>query len=342
LTVDFAVAYAQGETPAIVFTGRTLIAFARGTPLVMSRSTDMGRSWDVPRAVPGVKAPSSNPAPVWVAASKTLLFLYGSQGEYFAAESTDEGVSFSAGRKICSDCAIGGELIRKRWGFQLPGPPGGIVASTGRLLQCCDHMHKVTSVCKSAGTPSDCDKGNHVLFSDDKGSTWKVGGLAAQGPPAYGDECSIAQLPGRDVLVMNTRVDSNNNSLTPPGGGRATAFSSDFGVTWGSAVPRPTLPDGTCGGDMIAHDGRDSSLGAGLFVSNVWGGCTGSQCHEFPGTRSNLTLSFSADGIAWEHVLHVWPGNATYSSMVDIGGGKLGMLFDEGAHEKIVFATIQL
>ena len=342
MTVDFAVAYAQGETPAIVFTGRTLIAFARGTPLVMSRSTDMGRSWDVPRAVPGVKAPSSNPAPVWVAASKTLLFLYGSQGEYFAAESTDEGVSFSAGRKICSDCAIGGELIRKRWGFQLPGPPGGIVASTGRLLQCCDHMHKVTSVCKSAGTPSDCDKGNHVLFSDDKGSTWKVGGLAAQGPPAYGDECSIAQLPGRDVLVMNTRVDSNNNSLTPPGGGRATAFSSDFGVTWGSAVPRPTLPDGTCGGDMIAHDGRDSSLGAGLFVSNVWGGCTGPQCHEFPGTRSNLTLSFSADGIAWEHVLHVWPGNATYSSMVDIGGGKLGMLFDEGAHEKIVFATIEL
>jgi hypothetical protein len=37
---------------------------------------------------------------------------------------------------------------------------------------------------------------------------------AAEGPPIFGDECSIAQLPGTDILVMNSRVDSNNNSLT--------------------------------------------------------------------------------------------------------------------------------
>ena len=270
-------------------------------------------------------------------------------------------MTWDAPRQICDGCEVDGKPLEKRWGFQLPGPPGGIVASNGRILQCCDHVLKGTDVC-TMGSDA-CNKGNHVLFSDDSelpryrwhlrcillkmpaislltgGRTWNVSGLAAEGSPIWGDECSVAQLPGTDILVMNSRVDSNNNSLTMPGYGRATSFSSDWGLTWGPAARRDTLPDGICGGDMISTTG--SALGNGLLTSNVNGGCKGLGCHEFPapatnwtGTRANLTLSFSSDGIAWRRLVHIWPGNATYSSLTDLGSGLVGCLYDQGEHER--------
>ena len=94
---------------------------------------------------------------------------------------------------------------------------------------------------------------------------------------------------------------------------------------------------------MISTTG--SALGNGLLTSNVNGGCKGEQgqprCPEFPapatnwtGTRANLTLSFSSDGIAWRRLVHIWPGNATYSSLADLGSGLVGCLYDQGEHER--------
>lgn len=167
----------------------------------------------------------------------------------------------------------------------------------------------------------------------------------AQGPPAFGDECSVAQLPGTHTLVLNTRVDSGNKQLTPAGYGRATATSTDWGMTWTPAVRRPTLLDGTCGGDMISI--TDSRFGPGLLTSNVNGGCRGPNCHEFypraEATRQNLTLHFSRDGgVSWLPVVQVWGGNATYSSLVDMGHGMVGVLYDQGVHTKMVYAVVSL
>lgn len=227
--------FPEGKTPALVFTGKTLIAFAQGKPIVVSRSTSFGKDWSSSRALVD---DAENPAPVWVPASRRLLFLYKSiTGHvYMLMESVDEGLSFSAPRRICEACMVGVVPLMKRWGFQLPGPPGGIVASTGRIVQCCDHMLSSKTTCGNPQTPgggnadgSQCDKGNHILFSDDNGVHWNVSKPVAQGPPAFGDECSVAQLPGTNTLVLNTRVDSGNKQLTPFGYGRATAFSTGMG-----------------------------------------------------------------------------------------------------------------
>ena len=79
-------------------------------------------------------------------------------------------MTWDAPREICDGCEVDGKPLHQRWGFQLPGPPGGIVASNGRILQCCDHMLKGTDVC-TMGSDA-CNKGNHVLYSDDRGRTW--------------------------------------------------------------------------------------------------------------------------------------------------------------------------
>eukprot|EP01047_Picozoa_sp_COSAG01_P054743 COSAG01_NODE_6018_length_3899_cov_14.690263_2_plen_137_part_00 len=120
---------------------------------------------------------------------------------------------------------------------------------------------------------------------------------------------------------------------------------------------RSTLPDGTCGGDMISvtaspyHHGDDHSdptprAISGLLTSNVFGGCRGPQCHEFypPGTatRQNLTLHFSVDGETWRPLLQIFAGNATYSSMADLGNGLVGVLYDQGTHTKVVYAVVSL
>eukprot|EP01049_Picozoa_sp_SAG25_P010411 SAG25_NODE_1137_length_3822_cov_1.656460_1_plen_216_part_10 len=203
----------HGKTPALVFTGTTLIAFAQGKPIVMGRSTSYGQSWSTPRAL---VQDAENPAPVWIGTSGRLLLLFNRPGvkimnKYMLMESTDQGVSFSAPRQICNGCTVDGVPLPNRWGFQLPGPPGGIVASNGRILQCCDHSLSPKTVCGNAktpgGGPGQCDKGNHVIFSDSDGAHWNVSGLVAQGAPVFGDECSLAQIPGTGVLVLNTRVD---------------------------------------------------------------------------------------------------------------------------------------
>ena len=89
-----------------------------------------------------------------------------------------------------------------------------------------------------------------------------------------------------------------------------------------------------------------AGVGPGLLTSNVNGGCRGPNCHEFSppaeATRQNLTLHFSTDGVAWRPIVKVWGGNATYSSMADLGNGLVGVLYDQGVHAKIVYAVVAL
>lgn len=89
-----------------------------------------------------------------------------------------------------------------------------------------------------------------------------------------------------------------------------------------------------------------TGVGPGLLTSNVNGGCRGPKCHEFSppaeATRQNLTLHFSTDGVAWRPIVKVWGGNATYSSMADLGNGLVGVLYDQGVHAKIVYAVVAL
>lgn len=46
--------------------------------------------------------------------------------------------------------------------------------------------------------------------------------------------------------------------------------------------------------------------------------------------------------MTWRPLVQVWGGNATYSSMVDLGNGLVGVLYDQGIHSKIVYAVVSL
>ena len=77
----------DGETPAIVWTGRTLVAFAGASPhIVVSRSTSLGATWSAPKAL---VTDASNPAPVWDERSKTIIFMYSHDFKYKVVESRD-------------------------------------------------------------------------------------------------------------------------------------------------------------------------------------------------------------------------------------------------------------
>ena len=155
-----------------------------------------------------------------------------------------------------------------------------------------------------------------MLISDTNGSTWKVGGLVAEGYPVWGDECQVALLEnarGGEVLVMSARHDANNQSLSRSGTGRGIAFSTDLGDSFAAAALDPTLPDAICAGSLVSLPRVGfGSAGGGLLSSNVWSGADS----PAPDWRGNLTISYSASGRGWRHILHIWRGVASYSSMV--------------------------
>ncbi|MBK7927877.1 MAG: exo-alpha-sialidase [Bryobacterales bacterium] len=85
----------------------------------------------------------------------------------------------------------------------------GIQTKKGRIVIPCDHVEEGTK-----------EKYSHVIYSDDGGETWRIGGRAGAGT----NECAVVEL--RDgSLLLNMRSYHGKNR-------RAVAVSVDGGLTW--------------------------------------------------------------------------------------------------------------
>jgi len=191
---------------------------------------------------------------------------------------------------------------------------------SGRLVVPCDHVDTTRN--------GYVQLASHVIFSDDRGETWKTGGAASP----FTNECTVAELPTGDLLL---------NMRDYGGGGvRIQQVSRNGGETWTEpkAVWELVEPfTHGCQGHMISVNGSNQGLPQGLFFSN-----------PASNTRQNLAVRWSQDrGASWPCSVVVNRGFSAYSSLQPLGPPTapthLGVLFECGQswpHERIDLAIL--
>ncbi len=303
----------------------TLLAFCEGRKsgrgdagnidLILRRSLDGGRTWEATQVV-WDDGPNTcgNPCPVIESSTGTIWLLLthnlGSDLEsaiidgtsrgsrtVWVTKSTDEGTSWSAPVEITRD------VKQPDWTWYATGPGVGIQLKSGRLIIPCDNKVAATKTRQS-----------HVIYSDDRGSTWKLGGV-------IGPNCNESQVIERadGSLLINMRSYESNHL-------RLVSSSTDGGLSWTKRVEEPTLIEPVCQASMLRLPGE----GSRVIFSN-------------PASlkRENLTVRLSLDdGRSWptSRVLHAGP--AAYSCLTVLQDGTIGCLYERG--DKQPYETITL
>ena len=312
--------YHTYRIPAILVTQKgTALAFCEGRKnsgsdignidLVLRTSRDGGVTWDAMRVIhDDGENTIGNPCPildrdtgvVW------LLFCRNNQ-QVFVTSSSDDGQTWAAPAEITKD------VKPADWGWYATGPCHGIQLRSGRMLAPCDH--------KVVG-PAPNHRYSHVIYSDDHGKTWKLGGSLPDGT----DECVAVE--GDDGAVyLNTRGDHKN--------GRAVAWSRDGGLTWSEVRHDAVLQEPVCQGSAVRLTGAEKHGKSRILFSN-------------PGAlfRVNMTVRLSYDGCqTWAVSRSLWEGPSAYSDLCVLPDMKIGCLYERGKwrpYETITFALFDL
>jgi sialidase-1 len=293
--------------------------------IALRRSTDRGVTFGSFESVRremnhtiGNAAPIYNPATGEV----VLLFSRDNKEVWVMTSLDDRGKSWSTARNISAATMP----FSKDWEWVATGPSGGIRIETGpragRLVQCCDHMEcSVRGGCKDVSVPEPWNythKGSHVIYSDDHGRTWRLGGIVGNGGKVNGGECAVAMLPQppssghNETMVMAIERDMGSQYV---GQDRAFALSSDFGETFhGTTYKNTGVSTSDCEASLIR-------AAAGLFLTHVQPG------------RAHLTLSVSTDGLHWRNLTDLTGSYAAagYSSLLVLNDSHLLCLWERGS-----------
>ena len=332
--------YSCFRIPAIVQskTG-TLLAFAEARKnscsdtgdidIVLKRSEDGGRTWsnliiiwDDGENVCG------NPAPVVdQETGRIILVSCWNLGEdhekdiidqtskdsrrIFVLYSDDDGKKWSAPKDITSS------VKHSDWTWYATGPCHGIQIQNkkykGRIVVAANHM--------VAGTKS---YHSQLIYSDDKGDTWKLGGVVSE---HGGNESSVVEL-GNGELMLNMRNYNREESKT-----RSYAISKDGGETISKMHYLPGLIEPICQGSTINFM-RSGKISNYILFSNP----------ASTENREKMTIKLSEDnGQTWPHTYLVYPGPSAYSDLVNLSDGNIGLLYEYGVnnpYEKIGFTII--
>ena len=327
--------------PAIVQTqGGVLLAFAEARhnsrsdtgdiDLVVRRSTDGGRTWgEIITVWDDGGNVCGNPCPVVDRRTGRVLLLStwnnGKDPEkdihartsidtrrVFLLYSDDEGLTWSAPREITASAK------KKAWTWYATGPCHATQLVSGRIVIPCDHGNFKDG--KSDGTTS------HLIYSDNGGKTWKLGG-----DPGVGNESTVTELPGGDVLLnMRGARPKDRKSL---GYARWAAVSHDGGKTFDEPYLEKGLVEPVCNASIINYN-TDGTPTAKLLFSNP----------SDTTRRRNMVLHLSNDaGKTWEKAAVLTTGHAAYSDLVVLSDGDVGILYEcgeKGPYERITFARI--
>lgn len=229
--------------------------------------------------------------------------------------SSDDGRTWSNPEEITKN------VKDSAWGWYATGPGVGIQIQdgphAGRLVIPCVHSYDDPNGKVRGGH---YEYGSHAIHSDDHGKTWKLGGTIR---PKV-NECQVVELfDGKGTLLMNMRSYFERNR-------RTHAISHDGGLTWSSPRDVPELIEPVCQASIIRF-GKNQ-----LLFSNP--AAIG---------RVNMTIKASPDnGKTWSNGLPIHRTVSGYSSLIDMGNGQAGCLYECGDeiiyHERITFAWFNL
>jgi sialidase-1 len=325
--------YHTFRIPAVIRIGkRTVLAFAEGRrnsaadqgdiDTVLRRSSDGGCTWGPLQVVASGRGNTlGNPTPVAdPRTGRIALLLCRTVGDgyvnlarnrqVYVTSSTDGGATWARPRDITS------QVKPANWSWYATGPGHAIALRhgpyAGRLLAPANHM---------ATTATGEVYGAHSLYSDDGGTTWRIGYIQ-QDPSEWINlnENSLAELPDGRVYI-NARDEGGFSDAT-----RADGYSWDGGLTVQGLLPQNGLMGAVVQGAVLQTSG-----GALLYSAPA-----------DPVRRARMAVRVSQDGgISWTTGWTVSQRPAGYSDLVELEGGRVGLLYETGEtspYETITFA----
>lgn len=333
--------YHTFRIPAIeVSTRGTLLAFAEGRAdaahdagdinLLLKRSEDGGKTWSEPILVLDEgKNTTGNVTPV-VDRETGTIFVFstwnlGDDYEWqiingtskdtrriFVTQSDDDGLTWSPAREITDDVKL------PDWTWYATGPCHAIQLSRGehkgRLVVPCDHIERESKKYYS-----------HVIYSDDHGKTWQLGGTT---PSDMVNECTVVELENGHLMLNMRNYDRNLRT-------RKVSVSQDGGATWGELYSDSVLIEPICQASIARYSFQDEGKSRILFLNPA-------DSLE----RRNMTLRISYDdGKSWSRSKVVYDGPSAYCDVIRLPNGNIGCLYEAGyihPYEGIVYEEIEL
>ncbi|MFA6851332.1 MAG: sialidase family protein [Selenomonadaceae bacterium] len=300
----------------------TILAFAEGRredcddagdiDIVLKRSKDNGKTWSNIITVKddGINR-CQNQCPIVLPSGRILLVTCWNLGatgmrSVLVTYSDNDGLTWAKEKNITSSVKL------SSWGsWYATGPCHGIVKqqepNKGRVIVPCNH---------GEGT-----KGySHVIYSDDDGITWALGGIVAYGK---GNESTVAELSTGDIMINMRNSDTKSNHF------RMIAISKDGGKTFSSNYPDSALiePGSGCQGVLLRHSINAVTGKANILFSNPNHGTS----------RRDGTIKLSEDdGNTWtkSYLYADYSENdifyTGYSDMALLDDGNIALLYEKG------------
>ncbi len=328
--------------PALAVTSAgTVLAFCEGRrhsmhdagqiDLLWRRSVDQGRTWEPTRVlVTDPDMTCGNPCPIvdhhtgaiWLlfcknhATAKQDLIMAGhAQRTAWATVSRDDGVTWSEPQEITA------QVKDPRWTWYATGPGHGIQLRTGRLLapanHCNPHHYRMGVDSYTA----------HVLYSDDAGLSWRVGGRVDDDT----NEGMLVEL--RDgSLFYHCRCKGRDDYR------RVVAFSTDAGLSFGAPRRDSNLFDPTCQASSLGITMPEMPAADAVLFAHPDSGV--------PHGRARMTVRLSTDGCrTWcaARVLHY--GHSAYSDLAQTADGSILCLYEYGievGYQRMMLARFDL
>jgi sialidase-1 len=341
--------YHTYRIPALIVSStQTLLAFCEGRKnsasdtgdidLLLKRSTDGGKTWSEPLVV-WDDGPNTcgNPCPVVDESTGTIWLLLtrnpGNMGERQIRDRKPEAMrtvwlsrSEDNGQTWTSPADITTATKDPSWRWYATGPGVGIQIQhgphRGRLVTPCDHSFPGPD--RAGSGPADED-GSHIIFSDDHGQTWTLGGTVR---PQMNENQIVELSDGKGGLLMNMRTTSKANR-------RAQALSGDGGQSWTAPEYRPELVEPRCQASILRYNWPNGKDPGRMLFSN-----------PASTRRNNLTVRVSCDdGKTWPVSRTLHEGPTAYSCLTVLPDKSIGCLYECGStspYEKITFACFPL
>ena len=313
--------YHTFRIPALVASRNgVLLAFCEGRKnsssdsgdidLVLKRSTNSGETWGKMQLV-WDDGQNTMGNPCTVADRDTgavwLAFTRNNDG-VFVMKSTDDGATWVEPVEITSDVKLAD------WSWYATGPGHGIQLTSGRLLIPCDHRIR--------GLPRP-DSLAHVIYSDDHGVTWKLGGSLSKKT----NECEAVETSDGSVY-LNMRSKHGKKR-------RLHAWSEDGGESWSDVEFDDTLISPECQASIVRFTDRSRHDKNRILFAN-----------PASTSRTRMTVRISYDECrTWNagRVLHEGP--SAYSDLCIAPNMTICCLYERGekrAYERLTFARFNL
>jgi sialidase-1 len=322
--------YHTFRIPALITTkGGAVLAICEGrktgrgdhgdVDLVQKRSTDGGRTWQTVELIHEeggtAKVTIGNPCPVVDEETGVVWLPFTRDNDtVFVMSSRDDGRTWSKPREITA------EVKKADWNWYATGPGNGIQLQRGkhkgRLVIPCDHRVGGNKEDKQSWEQSGR---SHVIYSDDHGATWRLGGVTDFGM----NECAVVELTD-GMLMLNCRSYRGQAC-------RGVSLSADGGQSWQPTKDDPALVESVCQASLIRYAWPDVAASKpGLLVfSNP----------AVPKGRSHLTVRLSEDdGRTWPKSRLVCEGSSAYSSLAVLPGGEIGLLYERDGYKTLTLA----